>query len=332
MVATNPHSKISRDPRSDSPNGKRDRGVNRKFTKRTRRNLITGLLFIAPWIVGFLAFTAYPMVSSLIISFYDYRLLQGFAGSEFVGLDNYVKLFSDSDYRVSLVNTLYMVVLSVPLGLLCSFLCAVILNFKIRGQGIFRTIYYLPSIVPAVASTFLFIFLLNPEIGLVNGALRLVGIEGPNWIRDPLWSKPGMILLGLWGIGGTIVIYLAGITDIAPSLFEAAELDGATYWQRLIYITIPMLSPLTLYNLIIGVIAVFQFFGSAYLWAKGANGGGLGAPLKSTLFYSIYLFQNAIERVKMGYAAAMAWVLFFIVLGCTVLLLKTSNRWTNYDN
>ncbi len=302
-----------------------------RLSKQRRRNLIVGLLFITPWMLGFIAFTAYPMLASLVISFYDYRLLDGIAGSQFVGLQNYTQLFSDSDYRIALLNTLYMVVIAVPLGLLCSFLCAVILNFKIRGQGVFRTIYYLPSIVPMVASTFLFIFLLNPEIGLVGGALRLVGIQSPNWLRDPLWSKPGIILLGLWGIGGTIIIYLAGIADVAPVLYEAADLDGTNFFQRLFYITVPMLSPLTLYNLIIGVIAVFQFFGPAYLWAKGANSAGLGAPLKSTLFYSIYLFQNAIERIKMGYASAMAWVLFFIVLGCTLLLLKTSNRWTNYD-
>lgn len=303
----------------------------RRFSRRTRRNLLTGLLFISPWIAGFLAFTAYPMLASALISLYDYRLLQGFAGSTFVGLDNYAQLLRDADFRISLLNTLYMVAVAVPLSLVCSFLCAVILNFKIPGRGIWRTIYYLPSIVPSVAATFLFLFLLNPEIGLLNNALKLIGIQGPNWVRDPYWSKPALILLGLWGIGGSVIIYLAGLNDIPASLYEAAQLDGANAWQRLIYVTIPMMTPLILYNLIIGVIAVFQYFGPAYLWAKNGRGGAVGAPLKSTLFYSLYLFQNAIERLKMGYAAAMAWVLFVIILVCTAVLLKTSGRWTNYD-
>jgi multiple sugar transport system permease protein len=151
-------------------------------------------------------------------------------------------------------------------------------------------------------------------------------------VRDPNWAKPALILLSLWGIGGSIVIYLAGLNDIPASLYEAASLDGANGWQRLIHVTIPMMTPLILYNLIIGVIGVFQFFGPAYLWAKNGQDGAVGAPLKSTLFYSLYLFQNAIERLKMGYAAAMAWVLFVIILVCTIVLLKTSNRWTNYDN
>jgi multiple sugar transport system permease protein len=306
--------------------------ASRKLTKRTRRNLLLGLAFISPWVIGFLAFTAYPMIASAVISLYDYHLLSGFAGSDFVGLQNYANLLRDSDFRISVLNTLYMVAIAVPLSLVCSFLCAVILNFRIRGQGIFRTIYYLPSIVPSVAATFLFLFLLNPEIGLLNNGLKLFGIHGPNWISDPNWSKPALILLALWGIGGSIVIYLAGLNDIPASLYEAAELDGANGWQRLIHVTIPMMTPLILYNLIIGVIGVFQFFGPAYLWATaGQQNAAVGSPLKSTLFYSLYLFQNAIERVKMGYASAMAWVLFVIIMACTIILLKTSNRWTNYD-
>lgn len=304
---------------------------NLKFSRRTRRNLIAGLLFISPWLIGFIAFTAYPMIASLAVSLYDYRLLDGFGGSEFIGLKNYLDLFRDSDFRIALLNTLYMVVLSVPLSLVCSFLCAVILNFRIPAQGIWRTIYYLPSIVPSVAATFLFLFLLNPEIGLLNNALKLIGVQGPNWVKDPNWAKPALILLTLWGVGGSIIIYLAGLNDIPASLYEAASLDGASGWQRLVKITIPMMTPLILYNLIIGVIGVFQFFGPAYLWAK-SDGSGIGSPLKSTLFYSLYLFQNAIERIKMGYASAMAWVLFVIIMACTIILLKTSTRWTNYDN
>jgi len=197
----------------------------------------------------------------------------------------------------------------------------------VRGQSIYRVIYFLPSIVPTVASTILWLWILNPQVGIMNNLLGLVGIKGPNWMTNPAWSKPGLILLGMWGMGATIVIYLSGLQDVPVSLLEAAELDGANWWQRLWHVTVPMVSPITLFNLITGVIAQFQYFAQAYVF-RGFQ--PLGYPLNSTLFYSVYLYQNAFLYLKMGYASAMAWVLFIIILVCTLLLLKISNRFTYY--
>jgi multiple sugar transport system permease protein len=294
------------------------------WTKRAKADLRTGLLFLSPWLVGFFAFTLYPMLVSLYYSFTTYHSKRA---PEWVGLENYVNLFTDDKFYLSLGNTLYMVAIAVPLGLFASFLCALLLNLKVRGQAFYRVVYFLPSIVPTVAGTILFLWLLNPQVGLVNSLLAKIGIEGPNWMADPNWSKPALILLGMWGMGGTIIIYLSGLQDVPQSLIEAAELDGANWFQRLWHITIPMVSPITLFNLITGMIGMFQYFAQAYVVGGGGN---LGRPLGSTLFYSVYLYQNAFLFLKMGYASAMAWILFIIILLLTLLLLKVSDRFTYY--
>jgi len=294
------------------------------WTKRETDSFRLGMLFLAPWLIGFFAFTLYPMLASLYYSFTIYHARRA---PEWVGLQNYIQLFQDEKFYIALNNTLYMVVIAVPLGLFASFLCAVLLNLKVRGQAFYRVVYFLPSIVPTVAGTILFLWLLNPQVGLVNTLLAKIGIEGPNWMADPNWAKPGLILLGLWGMGGTIVIYLSGLQDVPQSLIEAAELDGANWLQRLWYITIPMVSPITLFNLITGMIGMFQYFAQAYVIGGGGN---LGRPLNSTLFYSVYLYQNAFLFLKMGYASAMAWILFLIILLLTILLLKVSDRFTYY--
>ncbi len=294
------------------------------WTKRTKADLRTGLLFLSPWLIGFLAFTLYPMLVSL---YYSFTIYHSKRVPEWVGFENYANLFTDQKFYLSLGNTLYMVAIAVPLGLFASFLCALLLNLKVRGQAFYRVVYFLPSIVPTVAGTILFLWLLNPQVGLVNSQLAKIGIEGPNWMADPNWSKPGLILLGMWGMGGTIIIYLSGLQDVPQSLIEAAELDGANWFQRLWHITIPMVSPITLFNLITGMIGMFQYFAQAYVVGGGGN---LGRPLGSTLFYSVYLYQNAFLFLKMGYASAMAWILFIIILLLTLLLLKLSNRFTYY--
>lgn len=296
----------------------------KSWSPNDRARLRTGLLFISPWIIGFLAFTLYPMAASLVYSFAIYHPKRPF---EWIGLANYANLLKDDLYWKSLSNTLYMVVIGVPMGLVTSFICAVLLNLKIRGQSFYRMVYFLPSIVPTVASTILWLWILNPQFGILNTLLGAIGIEGPNWLRDPNWSKPSLILLGLWGIGGTIVIYLSGLQDVPVSLVEAAQLDGASWWQRLWHITIPMVSPITLFNLVTGVIGMFQYFAQAYVFGSSS---GLGSPLNSTLFYSVYLFQVGFQFLKMGYASAMAWILFLIILGCTVLILKISDRYVYY--
>jgi len=297
------------------------------WTKRTRADFRTGMLFLLPWLIGFLTFTLYPMVISFYYSFtiYHARRLP-----EWVGLQNYKDLLVDDKFWLSLSNTMYMVAFAVPLGLLASFICALLLNLKVRGQAFYRVVYFLPSIVPTVAGTILFLWLLNPQVGLVNTLLAKIGIDGPNWMADPNWSKPALILLGTWGMGGTIIIYLSGLQDVPVSLLEAAELDGANWFQRLWHITIPMVSPITLFNLITGVIAMFQYFAQAYV-ISGGDKDHLGQPLGSTLFYSVYLYQNAFQYLKMGYASAMAWILFIIILIFTLLLLKVSDRFTYYS-
>jgi multiple sugar transport system permease protein len=294
------------------------------WTKRTKSDLRTGLLFLSPWLIGFFAFTLYPMVVSL---YYSFTIYHSKRAPDWVGLENYINLIADDKFWLSLNNTLYMVAIAVPLGLIASFICALLLNLKVRGQAFYRVVYFLPSIVPTVAGTILFLWLLNPQVGLVNSLLAEIGIKGPNWMADPNWSKPALILLGMWGMGGTIIIYLSGLQDVPVSLLEAAELDGANWFQRLWHITIPMVSPITLFNLITGMIGMFQYFAQAYVVGGGDS---LGRPLNSTLFYSVYLYQNAFLFLKMGYASAMAWILFIIILILTILLLKVSDRFTYY--
>jgi multiple sugar transport system permease protein len=295
-----------------------------KWGRRDRINFRIGMMFLLPWTIGFLAFTLYPMLASF---YYSFTIYHPKLPNEWVGLQNYAGLLHDKLFWQSLYNTLYMVVIGVPLTLLASFFCAVLLNLKVRGQSIYRVIYFLPSIVPTVASTILWLWILNPQTGILNTLLGYTGIQGPNWMSNPHWSKPGLILLGMWGMGSTIVIYLSGLQDVPISLLEAAELDGASWWQRLWNVTVPMVSPITLFNLITGVIAQFQYFAQAYVF-RGFQ--PLGYPLNSTLFYSVYLYQSGFLWLKMGYASAMAWVLFIIILICTMLLLKVSERFTYY--
>jgi multiple sugar transport system permease protein len=304
----------------------------RGWNRQTRRSFWTGMAFIAPWILGFLFFTVYPMAASLFYSFSIYHVRQPL---EWIGLGNYASLFTDTSFWKALGNTAYMVVFGVPLTLLLSFTFAVLLNVRVRGQSVYRVIYFLPSIVPTVASTMLWLWILNPSTGILNAFLGLIGIDGPNWLRDPNWSKPSLILLLLWGMGGTIVIYLSGLQDVPQALLEAAELDGAGWWRRLWHITLPMVSPITVFALITGVISMFQYFAQAYVFAfsQGTTGSGsIGSPLNSTLFYSVYLYQSGFIYLKMGYASAMAWILFFIIMGCTVLMLRLSNRFAYYSS
>jgi multiple sugar transport system permease protein len=296
-----------------------------------RRNLRNGLLFASPWLLGFLMFVLYPLLASLYYSFTDYSIIRP---GHWTGLDNLRTLFSDPLYWTSIGNTLFMVVFALPAGLVVSLLLAVLLNQKVRAMPLFRTIFYLPSIMPAVASALLFLWVLNPQYGMINLALRGLGITGPAWMTDPDWSKPSLIILGLWTGGGTMLIYLAGLQGVPQHLYEAAMIDGANWWHKFWHVTIPMLSPTIFFNLIIGMIYTFQYFTEAYIMTTGNTGGSNdipGSPLNSTLFYSINLFQNGFAYFKMGYASAMAWVLFLIVLGATLLIFRTSARWVYYE-
>jgi multiple sugar transport system permease protein len=294
-----------------------------------RRELVAGLLFILPWIIGFLAFILYPMLASLYYSFTDYPIL---SSPTWIGLGNFRAMFEDELFYQSIGNTFYMALIGVPLQLLFALICASMLNFKVKGQAIFRTLYYFPSIVPVVASTLLWVWILNPQYGFINQLLQYVGIRGPNWVNDPVWAKPSFILMGIWGIGGTMIIYLAALQDVPKELYEAADLDGANSWNKFMAITFPLISSATLFNLVMGVIGSFQYFTQAYVFstAQAAAGQVLGSPQGSTLFYALYLYVNGFRYFKMGYASAMAWFLFFVILLCTLGILRGIGRRVYY--
>ena len=299
----------------------------RRLSKRRRRNLRNGLLFVAPWIIGFLCFQLYPILASLYYSFTTYSILDP---GHWVGLDNYRVMFTqDPLFWTAVGNTLYYAFISVPLGLSVGFILALLLNVRLREMAFYRTIYFLPSLVPAVAGTFLFLWLLNPDFGLINSLLRYVGINGPGWLTDPVWAKPSLILLSFWGIGFGTVIFLAGLGDIPQELHEAATIDGATWWRRLWAITVPMMTPTIFFNLILGIIGSFQVFTQVYIFGNG-NSQTPGAPQDSLLFYQLYLFVMAFQNLKMGYASAMAWVLMLTILVVTLAVFKTQRRWVFY--
>lgn len=290
------------------------------MTKNDLKNIKLGLLFISPWLLGFIIFTIYPFISSLVYSFCIYN---GVAASKFVGLRNYIELFTDSKFYLSLYNTFYYTIIAVPLGIVLGILVALLLNQPIRFLSFFRTTIYIPVIVPTVASSILWLWLLNPEVGLINWLLSIIGIKGPGWLADPKWSKAALILMAQWGMGQSVLIYLSGLKDVPKELYESADIDGASGFTKFFHITLPMITPVILYNLIMGVIWSLQYFTQAYVM----TGGG---PVNSTLFYSLYLFQNAFQLFSFGYASAMAWILFIIIAVLVYILLKTSGRWVFY--
>jgi multiple sugar transport system permease protein len=285
------------------------------------RNLRNGLLFISPWLIGFLCFTLFPFVASLYFSFCDYDIL---SPPHWIGLANYRELVTDDPYFTkALANTLYYTLFAVPLGILFSVGIALLLNMKVVAVPVYRTVYYLPSIVPVVATSVLWMWLLNPQYGLVNAALGALHLPEPGWISDPSWSKPSLVLMSLWGVGSSIVIYLAGLQDVPAELYEAAEIDGAGPWQRVRFVTLPLLSPVIFFNLVMGLIGSMQYFTQAYVMTQGG-------PVDSTLFYSLYLFRRAFTYLDMGYASAMAWLLFVLIMFLTVFTFKTASRWVHY--
>ncbi len=291
---------------------------------RERRNQLVGLAFISPWLVGFAVLTLYPIVSSLYYSFCEYRVL---SPPHWVGLRNYVELFTDHDYFLpSLANTAFMFI-ELPIALALSVAIALLLNQRLPGMAIFRTIYYLPSVVPTVASAVLWLWLLNPEYGLVNRTLQVLHIPASAWLQSPLWAKPAFIVMDLWMIGGGVVIYLAALQGVPDHLYEAAELDGAGPWRKTLSITLPSISPVIFFNLVLGLIGTFQYFTPAFLMTGTPPGG----PANSTLFYGLYLFQNAFGYFRMGYACAMAWVLFLLTMLATLVVFRSSARWVYYE-
>lgn len=292
-----------------------------------RRQLRLGLIFCAPVLVGLGVFTLYPVVASLYYSFTRYSVMKP---PVWVGAANYRYLAGDDLFWKSLANTGYYAALAVPLGIVVALGLAMLLNLKVAGQALYRTFFYVPSIVPMVASSVLWIWLFNPQNGAMNALLRPLFVklglgEPPGWFADPAWAKPAIILWGLWGIGGSMVIFLAALQDVPRELQEAAEVDGASALHRVRHVTLPFISPQILFVMIMGLIGAFQFFTPAYVMTRGTGG-----PVDSTLFYSLYLFNTAFADFKMGYACALAWILFLLIVAFTAILFRSSARYVYY--
>ncbi|WP_261306359.1 carbohydrate ABC transporter permease [Paenibacillus andongensis] len=297
--------------------------VKKRKTRFEKKIAMFGFIFALPWIVGLLLFHAFPLVMSAYYSLTTYSILEP---GEFVGFHNYAILFQDRVFWISMYNTLYYTVIFVPLSMAVGVGLALLLNLKIRGQGIYRTLFFIPSLVPPVATTIIWLWLLNPQFGLVNYWLDRLGIEGPPWIGSEAWSKPSLILMSLWGTGQAVVIYLAGLQDIPQDYYDAANVDGASAWQRTKTITLPLLTPVIFFNLIMGTISALQNFVLPYTLTNGQ-----GTPANSMMFYVMYLYTNGFGYLKMGYASAMAWILFLIVVILTALIFVSQKRWVHYQ-
>jgi multiple sugar transport system permease protein len=290
-----------------------------------QKEAIRGLVYISPWLAGFVIFTAGPIVVSAYLSLTDYQIL---VPPRFVGLANYTRLLGGADevFWRAVYNTVYYTVLFVPMSVAGSLAAALLLNVRIRGQAVFRTMFFIPSITPIVAAVFLWIWILNPQFGPLNNLLYMVGIPGPVWLASPVWSKPSIILMGLWGaIGGsTMLIFLAGLQGIPIELYDASEIDGASAWQEFLNVTLPLLSPTVFFNVIVGMIGALRVFTAAYV----ATGGG---PTYSTMFYMLYLFNNAFQYLHMGYASTLAWIFIVVVLALVVIQVWIGRKWVYYE-
>src|SRR5213080_2397184 len=310
------------------------RRARRHATWRHRRLV---LLLMSPWLVGFSVFFGYPIVMSVYLSFNHYDLL---SSPRWIGLANYRYLFTiDPQVWTAVKNTLWMIAVAVPLQVLFALGVALMLARARRGVGAFRTIFYLPALAPPVAATLGFVYILNPATGPVNTILGHLGISGPLWFQDPSWSKPSLVALGLWGVGNTMIIFLAAVLDVPRQLYESAELDGAGLLQRLRWVTLPSISPVILFAVVLGVIQGLQYFTQAYVAANVASGqasqaadvtaASLGYPLDSTLFYPVLLYQHGFTDFQMGYASAMAMLLLVVSLAVTLVIVVNSRRWVH---
>jgi len=295
---------------------------------RWKRDAWEGYLFASPWLLGFLLFTAGPMVVSLAMSLTAWDGITPLSRIRWVGGENYQELLTqDLRFRKALGNTVLYVLGAVPFGTLNALGMALLLNQEVRGQALFRTLFYLPSVVSGVATSMMWMWLYNPSFGPINDFLARIGVPQdrlPGWLTDPQWALPALVFMSFWGVGNAMLIYLAGLQGVPQHLYEAADLDGATPWIRFQHVTLPMLTPTLLFNLVMGIIGSFQTFTQAFVMT---NGG----PQDATLFYVLYLYQKAFQQFQMGYASAMAWILFVIVMTLTLSLLRGSRRWVYYE-
>lgn len=293
-----------------------------------RKEALWFYLLVLPWVFGFVALTLGPMIYSLFLSLTDWDL---FTPPQFVGLNNYIRLFSkDKVFWKTVFNTLYYAFISVPLGMLFSLLIVYFLTKPVKGSTIYRTLYYIPATVPAVASALLFKWLLAPDAGMINRFLAIFGVDGPAWLLDPVWVKPALILMSLWTVGVNITLLMAGTKSIPTEFYEAAELDGASYTARYFRITLPLLTPVIFFNLVNGLIVALQVFTQIYIMT-GSGGATMGGPNNASMMIVPYLFNNGFRFYKMGYASAIAWLLFVLVLILTLLVFRSSNAWVHYE-
>ncbi|HWB54915.1 MAG TPA: sugar ABC transporter permease [Tepidisphaeraceae bacterium] len=297
----------------------------RKTRSHSGNRWRVGLAFCLPLIIGLTGLMAFPVLASFYFSLTSYPI---FDPPRWIGLTNYGEMLQSPRFWLSVWNTAYYATFAVPLGIMVGLLLALLLNLKVRGQAFFRTMFFLPTIVPLIATCVLWSQILNPDHGLINESLRLIGIPDqwlPGWLSNELWSKPALILMSLWGCGGGMVLYLAALQDVPMELYESAAIDGARAWHRLWNITLPMISPIILFNLIMGLIGSIQYFTQAYVMTQGG-------PWDSTNFYALELFNNAFGEYRLGYASAMAWVMFAVILTLTLVVMKVSNRFVYYHS
>ncbi|GHV31474.1 sugar ABC transporter permease [Spirochaetia bacterium] len=284
------------------------------MTGRAKYNNI-GFLFVLPWVTGLILFTIFPVGAAVFISMSDWSII---GSAEFIGLGNFVEIFKDEMFYRSLWITFRYAIFAVPIKIIVAIFAAIILNTSCRGVGVFRTIFYMPAIVSGVAVAIVFRWVLDPSYGIMNAVLRLVGITGPNWLYDPAWVLPSYLLTTFWGASGGLFIYLAALKDVPVELYEAATIDGSTFWHKTFFITIPLITPVIFYNMVIETIGCFRKFTDAYIM------GGAGGESN---FYMVNLYQQAFSFYKMGYATALAWILFLIILGLTVVINITKKYW-----
>lgn len=296
----------------------------RPVSNMTRRQNRYGYGFIMLWLIGLFVFTLIPMLFSLFLSFCKWDIVTGLSTIKFIGLENFQKIFDDRKFYKALEVTFKFCLISIPFYQIASLVVAMLLNMRIKFMRTFRLIFFLPSIIPTIASSMIWTQILGKD-GLINQGLALIGIQGPAWLNTPSTALYGLILMGVWGIGNTIIIYLSGLQGVGEELYEASSIDGANSFQRFFKITLPMISPTIFFNVVMAVISSFQYFTQAFVMTEGG-------PLNSTLFYNLYLYTKAYKELKMGYAAALAWIMFIIILFFTLLVIKSSSFWVYYQN
>lgn len=296
-----------------------------KITHGEFCNIKRGLLFISPWIVGMILFVGYPIVASIYYSFTDFSVLLPPVG---IGLQNYSDLIGDDLFWRSLNNTLLYAAISLPLGLGLSLFLALFLNQPIRFRGGFRAIYFLPSLVPLIPLAILWQWIFNSRFGILNAMLspllQPLQVSAPNWLEDPMWTKPALVMTRLWGVGASMIIFLAALQEVPKELYESAEIDGVTHWRKFFNITLPLISPAIYFNLIVGIIASLQFFAVPFVML------GRG-PADSSYFFTMYIYDSAFKYLRMGYASAMAWIMFILTLILTILASRVSSRFVHYE-